>query len=175
MTTPSARKLIREWLARPSDTMSANGLITGRNTRAETIFGWCREAALGRNMEDLLAPERLGYSVTTRTDPVEALSEFRHHPGEFHLVITDLTMPHMTGTDLARQISQHSPNTPVLLTTGSSGTWTLEKVRALGIHDLMEKPASAVDLAITVHRLLTRAAEEPKRVEESDPATVPPS
>ncbi len=104
--------------------------------------------------------ERLGYRVTTRTDPVEALSEFRLHPGEFHLVITDLTMPHMTGTDLARQISEHSPNTPVLLTTGSSGTWTLEKVRALGIHDLMEKPASAVDLAVTVHRLLTRAAAE---------------
>ncbi len=98
--------------------------------------------------------EYLGYAPVTFADAEEALGRFRHDPTDFDLVITDLTMPHMTGLDLAMEISALRPELPVLLVSGFSGTWTPERVKALGLRDLIAKPVSVEVLAVAVRRAL---------------------
>jgi PAS domain S-box-containing protein len=97
--------------------------------------------------------ERLGYEAETFSDPEAALERFRRVPQSFDLVITDLTMPRITGVDLGREIIRLNPEVPVLLATGFSGTWTPERVRALGIRDLVAKPLTAAALAETARRM----------------------
>jgi PAS domain S-box-containing protein len=96
----------------------------------------------------------LGYAPLAFADAEEALRRFRHDPTDFDLVITDLTMPHMTGLDLAMEISALRPELPVLLVSGFSGTWTPERVKALGLRDLIAKPVSVEVLAAAVRRAL---------------------
>ncbi len=100
--------------------------------------------------------ERLGYCVTTRTSSIEALELFRAKPGEFDLVITDQTMPHMTGTDLAAEILRIRPDIPIILCTGFSHVITPEKARARGIQEFVMKPIVGAELGRTVRRVLDR-------------------
>jgi CheY-like chemotaxis protein len=97
---------------------------------------------------------RLGYRVTAETSPVNALKTFAESPDEFDLLISDLTMPHMTGVDLARQILQVRPQLPVLLASGSSGDLTANEMRQFGVCDLLPKPISLPALADLVHKSL---------------------
>jgi CheY-like chemotaxis protein len=108
-------------------------------------------AALGKNML-----ERLDYSVTMMTSPLEALVAVREQPERFDLVITDLTMPIMDGLNLGRQLLEIQPHLAIILTTGYSGILTTEKVRELGFQDLLTKPGSARTLGEAVHRALQR-------------------
>lgn len=64
--------------------------------------------------------ERLGYTVTARNNSIEALATFQIQPDHFDLVITDQTMPGMTGVDLARRMLQIRPDIPIILCTGFS-------------------------------------------------------
>ena len=64
--------------------------------------------------------ERLGYKVTPETNSLRALEIFRFGPGEFDLVITDYTMPKLTGIDLFKEIRQIRPDIPIILCTGFS-------------------------------------------------------
>ena len=84
--------------------------------------------------------KRLGYSVTTRTSSIKALELFRMKPMEFNLVITDQTMPQMTGTDLAREILRIRPNIPIILCTGFSHTVNSENMGIQGIREFVIKP-----------------------------------
>ena len=106
-------------------------------------------AAVGKRILD-----RLGYLVTTQTDPFQAITAVRDQPGSFDLVITDLTMPGLDGVKLGRQLLQLQPNLPIILTSGYSGAMTNEKVREVGFRDLLQKPCNARTLAETVHRAL---------------------
>jgi CheY-like chemotaxis protein len=106
-------------------------------------------AALGKKML-----ERLGYSVTMMTNPLEAIASVREQPDRFNLVITDLTMPGMDGTSLGRQLLQIQPRLAVILTTGYSGILTTDKVRELGFQELLHKPGNARSLGEAVHRVL---------------------
>ena len=90
---------------------------------------------------------KLNYVVTTHTKPAEAVQLFRADPMAFDLVLTDLTMPGMTGVDVAAQILLARPGMPLILATGFNASWTLDAVRALGIRDLMMKPLSAAVLS----------------------------
>ncbi len=90
---------------------------------------------------------KLNYVVTTRTKPAEAVQLFRADPTAFDLVITDLTMPGMTGVDVAVQMLLARPGMPLILVTGFNASWTLDSVRALGICDLVMKPLSAAVLS----------------------------
>jgi len=113
-------------------------------------------AGLGKKML-----ERLGYVVTTQTNPLEAIAAVRDQPGAFDLVITDLTMPGMDGAKLGRQLLILRPDLPVIITTGYSGVMTNEKVRELGFRGLLSKPCDARTLAETVYRVLgTRRTDE---------------
>ena len=101
----------------------------------------------------------LGYRVTPHTDPQAALAAFQADPAGFSLVVTDLTMPHITGIEVARQMLAVRPDLPVLLASGYSGTWTPESLRALGLRGLIAKPLSSAGLAAAVRQAL----DEPRQ------------
>ncbi|HXK19958.1 MAG TPA: ATP-binding protein [Polyangiaceae bacterium] len=110
------------------------------------------EEALCVSLTHLLT--RLGYQVTAKTRPEAALELFREAPQDFALVLTDLTMPGMTGLELARQLLELQPSARVALMSGFSGTWTPASVRTLGLVDMLVKPLSAAALAQGVARAL---------------------
>jgi len=114
------------------------------------------EAALAGLGKKML--ERMGYVVTSQTNPLEALTAVRDQPGEFDLVITDLTMPGMDGSRLGSQMLQWQPNLPIILMTGFSSVMTTEKVRELGFRELLFKPCDANALGEAVRRALQPAA-----------------
>ena len=103
--------------------------------------------------------ERLGYRAVARTSAPEALELFRAAPQQFDLVITDQTMPQMTGETFVRELRCIRPDIPVILCTGFSHTMTAEKARSLGINTLLMKPLVSSDLGRAIHRvLMPRAA-----------------
>ena len=100
--------------------------------------------------------DRLGYRVTAHTRPAEALADFLERPGEFDLVLSDLTMPRMTGLDLASLLLERRPDLPILLTSGYSGSLDPEELARLGIRELVGKPFLARTIAEAVARALKR-------------------
>ncbi|MBI5581720.1 MAG: PAS domain S-box protein [Deltaproteobacteria bacterium] len=96
----------------------------------------------------------LGYDVEVRTSAVEALEAFRAKPESFDLVITDLTMPQMTGIKLVRQMIQIRPGVPIILCTGFSDQIDEKQAYSLGIKSFLLKPLVARDLAAAVRRAL---------------------
>jgi CheY-like chemotaxis protein len=87
---------------------------------------------------------KLGYQVKTTTSPIEALEIFRSAPSEFDLIITDLTMPQLTGLELASAVLETSPGFPILLCTGFSDWVKEDMLKSIGICGLLIKP-------ITIH------------------------
>jgi PAS domain S-box-containing protein len=100
------------------------------------------------------ALESLGYSVVARTSSLEALEAFRAAPERFDLVITDMTMPHMTGEKLAREMIKIRSDIPVILCSGFSPNMTEQKAKALGIRAFVAKPLLKRDLAMTIREVL---------------------
>ena len=98
--------------------------------------------------------ERLGYSVTVRMSSTEALKIFQNQPDAFDLVITDQTMPGMTGFDLARRMLQIRPGLPIILCTGYSNQISEEKVKYYGIKGFVMKPLARKDIAVLVRKIL---------------------
>jgi PAS domain S-box-containing protein len=98
--------------------------------------------------------ERLGYKVTIRTSSLEALSTFQEQPNEFNAVITDQTMPSMTGIDLARRMLQIRPNIPIILCTGHSSLVNEAQARAYGVKELAMKPFTKNGLAALLRKVL---------------------
>jgi PAS domain S-box-containing protein len=101
--------------------------------------------------------ERLGYQVTVRTSSIEALEVFRASKDKFDLVITDLTMPNMTGDKLAGELMNIRPDIPIILCTGFSEKMSKERAEALGIKGLLMKPIVKSDLAKTVRELIDKS------------------
>jgi CheY-like chemotaxis protein len=84
--------------------------------------------------------ERLGYTVTTRTNSLEALTTFKNQADQFDAVVTDQTMPGITGVDLARMMLQIRPDIPIILCTGFSTLVNESQARAFGIKEFAMKP-----------------------------------
>jgi len=112
-------------------------------------------ASLGKAML-----ERLGYRVTTEISSIEALKVFSSRPHDFDLVITDQTMPNMSGVELAKVMRGIRPELPVILATGYSTTINPEKARALGIQELLLKPNTAQSLSEAIRRALGSNRED---------------
>jgi PAS domain S-box-containing protein len=106
--------------------------------------------------------KRLGYDVTTRTSSIEALELFIAQPDKFDLVITDTTMPNMTGDELARRLMTIRSDIPVILCTGYSERISKEKAHAIGIREFVLKPIVMSDLAVTVRKVLDNRLQEKK-------------
>ena len=100
--------------------------------------------------------ENLGYDVTARTSSVEALEVFHNNPNRFDLVITDMTMPNMTGKDLSVEILSIRPDMPVILSTGFSERIDEESARAIGIKAFVMKPVAMNDLARAIRIALDK-------------------
>ncbi|MBW2020218.1 MAG: PAS domain S-box protein [Deltaproteobacteria bacterium] len=98
--------------------------------------------------------ERLGYKVIASTNSIEALEIFHANPDKFDLVITDQTMPNMTGTELAKGLMRIRPDIPIILCTGFSETITAEKARAMGIREFVLKPIVIDKIAATIRNVL---------------------
>ena len=98
--------------------------------------------------------EHLGYRVVVRTSSVEALELFRAKADQFDLVITDMTMPNLTGDKLAKELMDIRPDIPIILCTGFSEYISEEKAKALGIQEFVMKPLVMKDLAKAVRRAL---------------------
>ena len=101
--------------------------------------------------------ERLGYQVTSRTSSLDAVDVFKAHPGRYHLMITDQTMPNMTGLDLAKTIHGIRPDMPIVLCTGYSDLISLQSAEGIGVKRLLTKPLTVRDLATTVRAVLDGA------------------
>jgi CheY-like chemotaxis protein len=98
--------------------------------------------------------ERLGYTVESTTSPIEALDLFSSKPDQFDLVISDLTMPKMTGDKLAKEILNIRPDIPVILCTGFSEKIDEKKAKDIGAADYIEKPLDKRDFAFKVRKVL---------------------
>jgi len=107
--------------------------------------------------------ESLGYSVTPMTSARESLLLFLKSFNEFDLVLTDLTMPYLTGVDLCRKIKEVRPNIPVVLFTGYLEEFSSESAKEAGVDAFFMKPVSFKEMARIVRRALDNAVE--KRVE----------
>ncbi|MBC8431062.1 MAG: response regulator [Desulfobacterales bacterium] len=100
--------------------------------------------------------KRLGYKVESTTSPVEALDLFSSKSDQFDLVITDLTMPKMTGDKLVKAILDIRPDIPIILCTGFSEKINSEKIREIGAAAYLEKPHDKYALSKTVRRVLDK-------------------
>ncbi len=99
---------------------------------------------------------QLGYDVVAHTSSVEALAAFQASPHHFDLVITDYTMPQMTGDALTRALRRLRPDIPVILETGFSHTMDAEQAAALGIDAFLLKPWTVLELARTIAQVLAQ-------------------
>ncbi|MBF0224995.1 MAG: transporter substrate-binding domain-containing protein [Desulfobacterales bacterium] len=96
----------------------------------------------------------LGYKVTATYDPVEALEIFKNDPSKFDLVITDMTMPSITGDKLAVSMMEIRPDIPIIILTGYSHMISSKKAQALGVKALVLKPLAIKELAITIRKVI---------------------
>jgi PAS domain S-box-containing protein len=101
--------------------------------------------------------ERLGYQVTAFTDSMEALEMFQSGPDQFDLVITDMSMPKMSGDKLSAELVKIRDNIPILLLTGFSDSMTERKIKSIGIKGLIIKPIAIKDLANKIREVLDNA------------------
>jgi CheY-like chemotaxis protein len=98
--------------------------------------------------------KRLGYAVTARTSSIEALELFRAKPDDFDLVITDMTMPNITGDKLAAKILEIRADIPVILCTGYNKGISDQAAAQIGIKAFIYKPVTKADLAKTIRKVL---------------------
>ncbi len=104
-----------------------------------------------------------GYQVTTFTNGVQALEEVTEHPDRFDLIITDMTMPYMTGTELAQKILGIRPDMPIILCTGQSELVNREKALAMGICNYLSKPVIKHDYLSAIRKALNKGNPSPSR------------
>ena len=108
---------------------------------------------------DLIRPvkamlEKLGYTVTAHNNSIQALEIFKNNPDDFDLVITDQTMPNMTGKELAIQLRSIRPDIPVILCTGYSDQINEESAVAIGISAFVLKPVNINDISKIIRKVL---------------------
>ncbi len=101
----------------------------------------------------------LGYHVTVHTSPVEALADFLEHPLDFDLLLTDLTMPGISGVELAERIRKVRADLPILMATGYGHVADEERARKLGARPLLQKPFSMATLGDAIQNALASARE----------------
>jgi len=124
--------------------------------RGERVLYVEDEGPLGHMGRKIL--ERLNYAVEVHTSPLAALRAFRARPENYQLIVTDLTMPAMTGIELAREVLRVRPGIPIILMTGYAGSLDAGQARAAGFTELLLKPLSLDVLANAVSRALNMSA-----------------
>lgn len=110
------------------------------------------EAQIVRMEKQML--KRFGYRVTARTSSLEALEAFRAAPDKFDLVITDMTMPNMTGVQLTQELLNIRSDIPIIICTGFSEQISEDRAKALGICGFVMKPVVKRELAKKIRAVL---------------------
>ena len=100
--------------------------------------------------------ESLGYDVVARNSSIEALELFKEKKDNFDLVITDMTMPHITGEKLAEKLMQIRPEIPVILCTGFSSMIDERKALGIGIRAFITKPVLKREIAEAIREVLDK-------------------
>ncbi len=119
------------------------------------------EPMLAMGMKALLT--RLGYEAMAYTSSQEALAAFEADPTYYDLVVTDQTMPQLTGEELTRELRQHRPDIPIILCTGFSHVINAESAREQGIDAYCMKPMDVQELTATIKKVLEqRSAPTPR-------------
>ena len=103
--------------------------------------------------------ERLGYTVTVRLSSIEALEAFKEKSEKFDLVISDMSMPHMTGDQLALEIRKISPDMPIIICTGFSERINKDKAEEIGVSGFLMKPVVKSDMATMIRKVLDEAMD----------------
>jgi PAS domain S-box-containing protein len=101
---------------------------------------------------------RLGYEAVSFSDSHAALAAFEATPERFDVVVTDETMPGLTGTELARALRSHRPDLPIVLVSGYTGAIPTQQALAIGVSELLSKPIQSHEMATTLARVLHRTA-----------------
>jgi DNA-binding NtrC family response regulator len=114
------------------------------------------ERAVGGFIGELL--EMHGYTVVVETDPRQALAALERAPSAFDLLITDQTMPGLTGAQLAAAALAQRPELPVILISGYSAALDAEQATRLGIHRFLPKPIKAEELLEAIDKALEARA-----------------
>ncbi|MEW6264152.1 MAG: PAS domain S-box protein [Thermodesulfobacteriota bacterium] len=130
------------------ETVPEEALPTG----SERLLFVDDETALVHLGKEML--ESLGYDVVARTSSLEALETFRLQAGAFNLVITDMTMPGLTGMELAKELMALRPDIPIILCTGFSELINGKAAKEAGIREFIMKPYSATKLAQNIRKVL---------------------
>jgi CheY-like chemotaxis protein/two-component sensor histidine kinase len=120
--------------------------------RGQTVLIVDNEEPLVALAEETLA--ELGYEPIGFSSSIVALQAFREAPRRFDVVLTDESMPELSGTDLAREIALLRPGMPIVLMSGFGGPQLHERAQAAGIRELLRKPLQKKDLADCFGRVL---------------------
>jgi CheY-like chemotaxis protein/two-component sensor histidine kinase len=131
------------------ETVVRNGSVP---TGSERILFVDDEETVVKVGEQML--KKLGYHVESTTQAVEALAAFREQPDRYDLVITDMTMPNMTGDELTRQLKAIQPDIPIIICTGFSERINEEKAEAMGVKGFLMKPIGKSELTQLVRTIL---------------------
>jgi len=138
----------------PTDALDCPGQAVGGPERILIIDD---EKSVIRMQKTLL--ERLGYHVTARTDSREALILFRKNPFQFNLVISDMTMPDMTGDKLAVKLMKIRKDIPVILCTGHANEFAENIAFETGARALLHKPVQKDDFVKTIRKVIDGAQQ----------------
>jgi len=125
---------------------------TSLPTGTERILFIDDEQVIVNLAEEMLS--KLGYDVVAKTSSVEALALFQENPDKFDLIITDMSMPAMTGDRLAQNILGLRSDIPIILCTGYSKDITEEKAKSIGIRAFIMKPVEMRVMAETIRKVL---------------------
>ncbi len=98
----------------------------------------------------------LGYHVTGKTGSLEAFEQFKNDPDRFDILITDMTMPEMTGDQLALKVKEIRSDLPVILCSVYSAIIDSDRARSIGINAFMMKPMLKKEIAEKIRELLDR-------------------
>jgi CheY-like chemotaxis protein len=141
-------------LTRESDTQPEVSTVESLPKGNERILWVDDEKVLVDMGQEMFS--RLGYHVTTTTRSKDALELFRRHHDRFDLVITDMTMPEVTGLQLSRKLVDIKSDIDVILCSGYSEEVTLESLAKAGIREYIAKPFNHAQIATVIRRVLDR-------------------
>jgi CheY-like chemotaxis protein len=139
----------------PKSETQVSNIITGvvpvRGGKERVLFVDDEDILVDLGNERLM---KLGYDVIATTSSIEALELFKKEPHKIDLVITDYTMPHLTGIDLAKELLKVRADIPIILCTGHSDDVSPEIINAAGVRELLIKPQSRDEIAQAIRRVL---------------------
>jgi len=134
--------------------------ISEKQDEPKTVGGNERILLVDDEVEILKIEEemlkRLGYSITAKENPHEALELFKQQSEEFDLVISDMTMPNMSGDKFVENLIKIHSDIPIILCTGFSEIMTKEKAKSIGVKEFLMKPITMRDLSRTIRNVLDK-------------------